>query len=265
MTVLPNKGQLPLLLITSDLAARARILEHISRLQLFAVDTALDSNEAITKLRTNNYRFIISDINIGDVDAWCLSSLLRSDIYQCDRKTPIVLLTDTYSEKIAEATAKSFGINAVLAKSDTSKVNEILADALSISLPLNSKLQSLVIVSEPELSNEFSHISQDKFVNEIVDNAKDGLALVRQKQFDFIVIDTALDNEAAMPLLQTIQHENPTLPVIILVPRGDFQTAELFMLNGASDFIYVPYNPSRIINICERAVRRNTPSVTLVA
>jgi CheY-like chemotaxis protein len=81
-------GQLSLLLISPDIKARRNLIEHISNLQLFAIDTAFDSAEAIAKLKQNEYHFIISDIHIGEVDAWCLSSLIRSDIYKCDRKTP---------------------------------------------------------------------------------------------------------------------------------------------------------------------------------
>lgn len=250
-------GQLSLLLISPDIKARRNLIEHISNLQLFAIDTAFDSAEAIAKLKQNEYHFIISDIHIGEVDAWCLSSLIRSDIYKCDRKTPIVLLADTYSEKIAEATAKSFGINAVLAKSDTGQVNEILADALSSSLPLSDRLHGLVIVTDDDINDAFYRIVKDRFYIERATSAKEGLALVRQKQFDFVIIDSTLENESALPLLKTTLHEQPDLPAVILIPKGRSDEAEVFMLQGAADFIYVPYNATRVINICERAARRN--------
>ena len=117
--------KLPLLLISPDLSARQKLANRINSLQLFDINLASDSKEAIDKLKTKDFRFIISEINIGEVDAWRLSSLIRSDIYICDKKIPIVLLTDTHCERIAEVTAKSFGINAVLAKWDTSAVHAI--------------------------------------------------------------------------------------------------------------------------------------------
>ncbi len=105
--------KLSLLLITADLKHRAQLTKRIESLQLFAIDAVHDSTTAIDKLKSRNYHFIISDIDIGQVDGWCLSSLIRSDIYKCDKKIPIVLMTDTHCERIAEATAKSFGINAI--------------------------------------------------------------------------------------------------------------------------------------------------------
>lgn len=250
-------SQLPLLLISADAGTRTKLKNYINKLQLFNVDVAFDSKDAIEKLRHNPYQFIISDINIGDVDAWCLSSLIRSDIYKCDKKTPIVLLADTHSERIAEATAKSFGINSVLAKSDSARVNEILADAFSTSLPLRDRLNGLTIISTPENTTDFEALLQEKFYIESTYSGKDGLALIRQKEFDFVIIDSELEHEAAMPLMQTIHFEMPSLPIVILVSKNNYACAEHFVLNGASDFIYIPFNASRVINICERAARRN--------
>ena len=248
---------LPLLLITSDVQHKAQLIKRISSLQLFDIDSVANSEEAISQLKAKNYHFIISDINIGKVDGWCLSSLIRSDIYLCDRKIPIVLLTDTHCERIAEATAKSFGINAVLTKSESSRVNEILADAFSLSLPISSKLRALNVVSDRFLSNQLNTLLEDKFDALNVESAKDGLALIRQQSIDFILIDSQLDNDAASALLHTVQFERPEIPVVVIIPRNDTESAEFFMTHGASDFIYNPINPSRVLNICERAARRN--------
>lgn len=251
------ENKLPLLLISADVSINKKLLKLIDSLQLFSVDLALDSSDAIVKLREKDYKFIISDINIGEIDAWCLSSLIRSDIYRCERKTPIVLLTDTYSERIAEATAKSFGINAVLPKSESSRVNEILADAFSKSLPISDKLKTLSILADQELELNIAHLLEDRFHVELSNTAKEGLSQIRQKDYDVIIIDAKLENDSALPLLQTIINEQGNLPVVVLIPRDDVKLAETFMLHGASDFIYVPMNPSRVMNICERAARRN--------
>lgn len=250
-------NKLPLLLISADASINKKIHKLVDSLQLFSIDLALDSTDAINKLRASDYKFIISEIDIGEIDAWCLSSLIRSDIYRCERKTPIVLLTDTYSERIAEATAKSFGINAVLPKSESSRVNEILADAFSRSLPVSDKLKTLAVITDPNLENNLQNLLEDKFNVETTANAKEGLAQIRQKEFDAVIIDAELDNDSALPLLRTIIHEKGNLPVVVLIPRNDFKLAESFMLQGASDFIYVPMNPARVMNICERAARRN--------
>ena len=249
--------QLPLLLISSDISINNKLHKLISSFQLFSIDIAYNSTEAIEKLHRQDYKFIISDIDIGDIDAWCLSSLIRSDIYCCARKTPIVLLTDTYSERIAEATAKSFGINAVLPKSESNRVNEILADAFSKALPISDRLKTLAIVPDDKLKIGLEDLLEDRFKIDTTDNAKDGLAQIRQNEFDAIIIDATLENDSAMPLMQTIINEKGNIPIVVLIPRDDRQLAESFMLHGASDFIYVPMNPSRVMNICERAARRN--------
>lgn len=249
--------KLSLLLITSDPKNRVQLSNRIRSLQLFDIHTVEHSTSAIEKLKQNNYHFIISDIDIGDIDGWCLSSLIRSDIYVCDRKIPIVLLTDTHSERIAEATAKAFGINAVLTKNETSKVNEILADAFSLSLPVSSKLAALNVMADSSLAAEIEALINSKFETFTVPNAKDGLSILRQQTIDFLIVDTALADNVAFDLIKTVHLEMPEIPCVVIVPRNDIEVAEYYMIHGASDFIYRPLNPTRVLNICERAARRN--------
>ncbi|NVK25893.1 MAG: response regulator, partial [Gammaproteobacteria bacterium] len=250
-------NKIPLLLISPDLRAREALLNKISSLQMFDVHTVMDSRQAISKLKQLDFRFIISEINIGEIDAWRLSSLIRSDIYICNKKTPIVLITDTHYERIAEATAKSFGINAVLAKSDSAAVNEILADAFSTSLPVIDKLKILTISSNETLNSQLESLFAPRYIAEFTHSAKEGLSIIRQTFFDLVIVDASLEDEAAMPLLKTITYEQSDFPVVMLVPRNDTEAAENFLVHGASDFIYEPINPVRIFNICERTARRN--------
>lgn len=249
--------KLTLLLITSDLTHKAQLTRRIESLQLFEIDAVPDSTYAIEKLKKNNYHFIISDIAIGQVDGWCLTSLIRSDIYKCDKKIPIVLMTDTHCERIAEATAKSFGINAILTKGDTKRVNEILADAFSLSLPINTRLKALMVIEDESICVELKRLLSSKFDTFAVPTAKEGLAYLRQNSFDFIIIDSDLEGESAIALMQTIQHEHLDAPNVVIVPRHNFERAEYFVTHGASDFIYNPFNPARVLNICERAAQRN--------
>ncbi|GAA0293817.1 hypothetical protein GCM10009128_10470 [Psychrosphaera haliotis] len=232
-------------------------MQKISNLQLFDIDVVPDSETAIEHLKQTKYQFIISEISIGKVDGWSLSSLIRSDIYQCDKQIPIVLITDTHCERIAEATAKSFGINAVVTTEEIARLNEILADAFSSQIPVNTRLTTLSVISDPALSDQLNNLFSSKFVTVEAESAKQGLAIIRQQNVDLVVIDSDLENDATLALLNTIRQEKPELSVVVIVPKNDTSRAEFYMIHGASDFIYNPINVSRIINVCERAAQRN--------
>ncbi|MDB2372992.1 EAL domain-containing protein [Psychrosphaera haliotis] len=232
-------------------------MQKISNLQLFDIDVVPDSETAIEHLKQTKYQFIISEISIGKVDGWSLSSLIRSDIYQCDKQIPIVLITDTHCERIAEATAKSFGINAVVTTEEIARLNEILADAFSSQIPVKTRLTTLSVISDPALSDQLNNLFSSKFVTVEAESAKQGLAIIRQQNVDLVVIDSDLENDATLALLNTIRQEKPELSVVVIVPKNDTSRAEFYMIHGASDFIYNPINVSRIINVCERAAQRN--------
>ncbi|MUH72572.1 EAL domain-containing protein [Psychrosphaera haliotis] len=248
---------LPLLLISPNFHTKRLLMQKISNLQLFDIDVVPDSETAIEHLKQTKYQFIISEISIGKVDGWSLSSLIRSDIYQCDKQIPIVLITDTHCERIAEATAKSFGINAVVTTEEIARLNEILADAFSSQIPVNTRLTTLSVISDPALSDQLNNLFSSKFVTVEAESAKQGLAIIRQQNVDLVVIDSDLENDATLALLNTIRQEKPELSVVVIVPKNDTSRAEFYMIHGASDFIYNPINVSRIINVCERAAQRN--------
>lgn len=248
--------KLTLLLITPDQQHKTKLTDHINKLDLFVIHSVNDSTEAIKKLKNNKYHFIISDIEIGQVDAWCLSSLIRSDIYLSDKSVPIVLLTDTHCEHIAQATAKSFSINAILKKGESTRVNEILADAFAVSLPTSKRTEVLTVINHASTELELASILSSQFDVRNSQTSKLALDEIRQKNVDFVIIDSQLPGKSSADLMNQIEMEKLNIPIVVLVPDKNYDLAEYYMIKGASDFIYYPFNPSRVLNICERAARR---------
>jgi diguanylate cyclase (GGDEF)-like protein/PAS domain S-box-containing protein len=248
---------LPLLIIMPNLKTKRLLMEQIGNLQSFEIDTVQDSVAAIRLLKAKPYRFIISGTDIGDVDGWSLSSLIRSDIYLSDKKIPIVLVTDTHCERIAEATAKSFGINAVVTADELQQVNHVLADAFSADLPVQTQLSVLTVIDSNELAQSFSNIVGPHFDLHTTTSSRDAISKVQQHTFDLIVIDSSLKDDSALALIKTLKRTNNQLSKVVIVPRHNTAKAEYFITLGASDFIYNPLNPSRVIKVCERASQRN--------
>ncbi len=247
---------LPLLLITPSHDSKRLLMQKISNLEMFDIDVVQDSVEAIRLLKSKEYRFIISEINIGDIDGWSLSSLIRSDIYLSDKKIPIVLVTDTHCERIAEATAKSFGINAVVTLDEIDEVNQVLADAFSLDVPVNTQLSVICVLDNVELQQSLAELFEGNFHDIYVNTTKSALSAIRQNNYDLVVVDTEIDDDALYPFISTLKNENHNTSLVVVVPRNDTARAEYCITLGASDFIYNPLNETRVINICVRAAQR---------
>ena len=65
-----------------------------------------DGLQAIELLGEEGFDLVVTDIEIHNLDAWRLTRLIRSDMLASSANTKVVVVSSTYSERIAEATSK---------------------------------------------------------------------------------------------------------------------------------------------------------------
>ena len=131
--------RLTLLLVSPSPERREKVEKTINRAQVFTVISTTSSSEAIKVLKTQCVHFIVSEIEIGSVDGWRLSRMVRSNIYLTKPDVPFVLITSTYCERIAETTARVFGIDAVVPFERLQLLSGALSNAFSSDIQRNEK------------------------------------------------------------------------------------------------------------------------------
>ncbi len=70
---------------------------------------------------------------------------------------------------------------------------------------------------------------------------EDGLNLLKQEDFDAVLLDLRLGAESGMEVLSEIQRQHPGLPVVILTAQGSIPLAVEAMRRGAADFLEKPF------------------------
>lgn len=123
-------GQLKLLLINSNLKQRNLIKRALLPLNVFELLEVRDSRSALTLLKQHAVDLIITGLDIGKIDGWRFARMVRSGLLKL-QKYPILLTPPTYCERIAETTARAYGIDAVLAYEQINKLPRVLANVLS--------------------------------------------------------------------------------------------------------------------------------------
>ena len=116
-------------------------------------------------LKSQKVHFIVSEIDIGSVDGWRLSRMVRSSIYLTEPDVPFVLITSTYCERIAETTARVFGIDAVVPFERLQLLTAALSNAFSSDIERNEKLSVLVIEDTEDTADLVKRILRRKFRN----------------------------------------------------------------------------------------------------
>ena len=129
---MPN--QLKLLILNASSAERRAIKATLDSLNVFTFIDAQDSQQALKLLKQHPVDIIITGINVGKIDGWRFSRMIRSGLLKTPKNTPILLIPPIYCERIAETTARSYGIDAVLPFEHKDMLPQVLANVLSTHL-----------------------------------------------------------------------------------------------------------------------------------
>ncbi|MEJ2200281.1 MAG: response regulator [Desulfuromonadaceae bacterium] len=181
---------------------------------------AEDGPSASKMLRTQDIRLLITDIEFPDFDGWRLARMVRSGVFLCPCNIPIIVVANTWCERIAETTAKAYGINRVL--------------------PLGA-------------CDRLPH----RFEIETVSDGETGLAAWKSKRHDLVLLDIMLPGMSGETVLTEILTVTPRQPVVIMTAHFDMELAEKLMLQGAADFIAKPFKAEPLREVCEIASQRN--------
>ena len=87
-------------------------------------------------------------------------------------------------------------------------------------------------------------------------NSDQALAALKQRQPGLVILDVWLENsrQDGLKLLESIQSNHPTVPVVMISGHGTIETAVAAIRKGAFDFIEKPFKADRLLHVIERAM-----------
>ena len=126
--------QLKLLIVNASDSERHTLVKTLTALDVFTIVAKADSQDALSLLKCEPVDLVITGLDVGKIDGWRFSRMIRSGLLATPKHTPIVLIPPTYCERIAETTARSYSIDAVLPFERQDMLPQILANVLSTHL-----------------------------------------------------------------------------------------------------------------------------------
>ncbi len=104
-----------------------------------------------------------------------------------------------------------------------------------------------------------SQLKKEGYDVSSVDNAHEGMNLIRSEEFDIVVTDLRLPNMNGMELLKEIKNYNPDIIVVIMTAYGTLESAVAATKEGAYDYIAKPFSTDELIIKLQRALQhKNT-------
>ncbi|MBB1296386.1 EAL domain-containing protein [Pseudoalteromonas sp. Hal273] len=252
---MPN--QLKLLILNASSAERRAIKGTLESLNVFTFIDAQDSQQALKLLKQHPVDIIITGINVGKIDGWRFSRMIRSGLLKTPKNTPILLIPPIYCERIAETTARSYGIDAVLPFEHKDMLPQVLANVLSTHLEKSSRLNLLLLEPLQNTADKISEQLKLNFAITHVTSAKAALNAYNQQQFSIVLLDaTTSSAESSSVLVEEILQHNSKQAIVTIIESDDADYAEQLLLSGVTDFIRAPYDPSFLNKVCDHAARR---------
>ncbi len=245
-----------ILVVSHDDHVQQKIQNGLKTATSVNIEFANTAKHALSHLRKTPIDILIGDVDTPDLDGWRLSRLVRSGILKCPTDLPIIMVSSTWCERIAEVTAREYGINHVLPIDRIDKLAELVSafsDEKSAAIP---KLNVLVVEDQSDTSDLIRRVLGKTFNIDIADDGEKGLATWREGKHDLVLLDIMLPKLSGKDVLHHILQENPDQAVVIMTAHATVGQAEELMLNGAVDFIPKPFRAEQLRKVCNIASLR---------
>lgn len=247
--------KISVLIITHD-AVRLQKIETFLDKKGVTLFKAKDSTEAISQLKDVTFDVVITDNDIGQLDGWRLARMLRANLFKCDNNTPIILITDTHCEHIAETTASAFDIDKVVPQDQLSQLWHTVGAVVDKGKSNTNVLSVLVVEDEPDIAELVQRILQKNYHIDLARTGKQALEIYENGHFDIVLLDVQLPEISGVKVLDYIIQKNPKQAVVIMTAHGDTDLAGQLMVNGAVDFISKPFKAEQLRKVVAIAAHR---------
>jgi diguanylate cyclase (GGDEF)-like protein/PAS domain S-box-containing protein len=212
---------------------------------------------ALRHLNNQSFDLLVINTEFPDMDGWRLSRLIRSGILKCRADIAILMRTHTWCERIAEVTAREYGINKLLPASAWDKLIPSIKKLIESDNQLNSKPRLLVVEDAEDTAHLVERVLGNTFDIEIATDGKEGLETWLARRHDLVLLDIMLPSMNGNEILDAILKENPSQPVVAMTAHANEREAEDLMFAGAADFLPKPFRAEQLRKVCDIAIHRD--------
>jgi two-component system nitrogen regulation response regulator NtrX len=118
----------------------------------------------------------------------------------------------------------------------------------------------LIVDDEADIRELVAGILQDEgYLTRTARDSDDALHAVTTRRPNLVFLDIWLQGSRldGLQLLDSIKHQHPELPVVMISGHGNIETAVAAIKQGAYDFIEKPFKADRLILVADRALENS--------
>ncbi|MEW5756597.1 MAG: EAL domain-containing protein [Pseudomonadota bacterium] len=247
---------LSILVFNLDSAQRAAICDVLRKAGYTRLVEAVDSGQAVSALVNSVINLVISDVDLGDLDGWRLTRLIRSGALSISPDAPVIIVSTVYSERIAEATSKEYQVNHFMTLRELDKLPAVVAELAGIEHREVMKSKLLVIEDFHDTVNLIQRVLGNRFDIEVANTGRDGLEAWKRGRHELVLLDVMLPEMSGQEVLKEILAIQPSQAIVMMTAHSSPKRAGELILAGAVDFLPKPFRAEQLRQVCEIAAKR---------
>jgi len=257
-----------ILLVNDDLDFLQMMVAQFNRHGFHNILTAKDGEDALQKLTVENIDLVVSDINMPSIDGFQLCRIMKSGEFHGCKDIPIILVSATYRDVIAEQLARDVGANAYIqAPYDEQRLIEIVLTCLDHSEDkdsslsqwqiLNSQGNILVLDDDEDILKLVKAVLHEDAWNVTTtsdpETAKD---LLSQGNYPIFFLDVQMPSISGQEMLRWTKAQVPNVVVVMMTAHGKEKLVVDLIRAGADDYVKKPLPVKELPFLCQKALKR---------
>jgi PAS domain S-box-containing protein len=253
------------LLVNDDSDFLEMIVAQFRRHGFQNIVTAQDGEDALQKLSTARIELVVSDINMPCIDGFQLCRIMKSGEFQGCDDIPIILVSATYRDVIAEQLARDVGANAYIqAPYEEQRLIEVVLTCLSPDSEhqkewgiLNSQGNILVLDDDEDILKLVKAVLQEDTWNvTTTTNPEVAKETLLKGEVQIFLLDVQMPNISGLEMLQWVKEQASNVVVVMMTAHGKEELVVDLIRAGADDYVKKPLPVKEMPFLCQKALKR---------
>ena len=123
-----------------------------------------------------------------------------------------------------------------------------------------SRPERILVIDDEDVVREVFQrlLKSEGYHPELCTSGEDGLKLIREREFDAVILDVMMNGIGGLATLQELRKMDPDLPVLMLTAYASLENAIECMKQGAFDYITKPFKNDEVMLAIQKAIEQRT-------
>lgn len=227
-----------ILMIDDEVHLGKMIKLNLERTEKYEVTTAASGEEGLRLITAEPFDVVITDFNMPGMNGQAVVEAIK----RIKPQQPVVLMSVYHDDSGTVTPSTTRLIDGMISKPiDHAELHRVITEVLMRRQQLARK-QILVIDDEADFGRllKVNLEKTGEYEVALAANGQDGLAAIRAKRPDLVLLDISMPVMDGMQTLKEIKRTNPDLPVAMVTACWNEDEARRIMQAGAYEYITKP-------------------------